>query len=327
MNKTVLIILLFSFFSGAGFAQSEEYSTLIKKAESLFEAKDYKGAATAYSDAFRSIGWKGYETDRYNAACAWAKAEIPDSAFYQLFRIAEKTKYKNIEHLTSDSDLDKLHNDKRWNELLAFVRKNKEEAEAHLNKAWAAFLDTVFNDDQQYRQQLDPVEKKYGQGSDEMKNLINKMIMYDSINTIKVTEFLDRNGWQGADVVGEQGNSALFLVIQHADTAIQLKYLPMMRTAVKNGKAQPSQLALLEDRVALRQGKKQIYGSQIGVNPKTGEMYVLPLEDPDNVDKRRAEVGLQPLRDYVSNWNIHWDPEQYKKELPRYEQWQKEVEK
>ena len=49
------------------------------------------------------------------------------------------------------------------------------------------------------------------------------------------------------------------------------------------------------------QGQRQIYGSQIGQDPKTNEMYVLPLDDPDGVDDRRAEVGLGKLQVYLSN--------------------------
>jgi hypothetical protein len=75
-------------------------------------------------------------------------------------------------------------------------------------------------------------------------------------------------------------------------------------------------LALLEDRINLGNGKRQIYGSQIGTNPETKLNYVLPLEDPDNVDKRRAEVGLEPLADYVIYWKIIWNVKQYKKDLP-----------
>ncbi len=42
-----------------------------------------------------------------------------------------------------------------------------------------------------------------------------------------------------------------------------------MREAVKKGNANSSSLALLEDRVALRKGEKQIYGSQIGRDQET----------------------------------------------------------
>ena len=100
-----------------------------------------------------------------------------------------------------------------------------------------------------------------------------------------------------------------------------------MRKAVKNKKAEGSDLALLEDRVAFRQGKKQIYGSQIGNDIVTKKYYVLPLEDPDNVDKRRAEVGLSPLAEYVNYWQIIWNVEQYKKDLPKFEEMQKAMKK
>lgn len=110
----------------------EEYSINIKKADSLIKLKDYKGAAMEYSRAFKSMGWKGKIIDRYNAACCWALAGVSDSAFFQLYKIAdfEKMPYKNYDHITTDTDLFSLHNDKRWQPLLEMVRKNKEKAEA-----------------------------------------------------------------------------------------------------------------------------------------------------------------------------------------------------
>lgn len=93
----------------------------------------------------------------------------------------------------------------------------------------------------------------------------------------------------------------------------------MMREAVANKKASGSSFALLEDRVALGEGRRQIYGSQIGRHSDTGLYYVLPLDDPDKVDKRRGEVGLGLLADYVSRWDIVWDVEAYKAELPALE--------
>lgn len=189
----------------------------------------------------------------------------------------------------------------------------------NLNKTLVAALDSIYTEDQNYRLQIDEIEKKYGWGSTEIKAHWKIIDEKDSVNLIKVKSILDKYGWLGADVVGKQGNLTLFLVIQHADQATQEKYLPVMREAVKNGKAQGSHLALLEDRVAIGQGKKQIYGSQIGTDMETKQYYVLPLSDPDNVDKRRTGVGLQPLAEYVQRWQIKWDIEQYKKDLPAIE--------
>ncbi|MGY3053704.1 hypothetical protein ACVWYG_001905 [Pedobacter sp. UYEF25] len=94
----------------------------------------------------------------------------------------------------------------------------------------------------------------------------------------------------------------------------------MMKEAVKIGNANGSALALLEDRVALREGKRQIYGSQIGYDSETKKNYVLPLDDPDNVDERRAKVGLGLLAEYVKRWEILWNVDEYKKQLPTLEQ-------
>ncbi|MBJ7428141.1 MAG: hypothetical protein JHD28_04170 [Bacteroidia bacterium] len=298
----------------------KEYFDLVKKADSLYTAKNYKKSADTYSEAFKANGWKGFLNDRYNAACSWALASVPDSAFFQLDRIATLMNYTNYGHITTDQDLVSLHNDNRWNSLLEKIKQNKYKAEANLNKPLVALLDSIYIEDQTYRKQLDGIKKKYGRESNELKDHWKIIIEKDSINLIKVKSILDKYGWLGADVVGMQGNSTLFLVIQHSNQVTQEKYLPMMREAVKNGKAQGSSLALLEDRVALGQGKRQIYGSQIGRDPETQISYVLPLEDPDNVDKRRAEVGLEPLSDYVSRWQIQWDVEQYKKDLPKLEE-------
>lgn len=297
----------------------QEYDNFIKRADSLYGVKDYKNAAHAYSEAFKSIGWIGTQYDRYNAARAWALAGVADSAFFQLNNIVTKAKFIDYAHITSDADLNSLHQDKRWQPLLQIIKQNKAKTEANYNKPLVAQLDSVYIDDQKYRQQIDTIEKKYGWESKEMKSLWKVIDEKDSVNLIKVKSILEKYGWLGADVISQQGSQTLFLVIQHADPVTQEKYLPMMREAVKNKKASGGNLALLEDRVALEQGKKQIYGSQIGRDQETGKPYILPLEDPDNVDKRRAAVGLQRLSDYVSHWQIKWDVEQYKKDLQTIE--------
>lgn len=301
-----IILLLFCITTNICSGQTKQYSAFVKKADSLYRVKDYQSSALNYSSAFKANGWKGFANDRYNAACSWALSGNADSAFFQLYRIARKANYSNYEHITTDSDLDGLHSDKRWPSLIDLVKQNKAKAEINLNKPLADRLDSIYNEDQKYRQMIGDIDKKYGYESNEMKNLWNTIRQKDSINLIKVTAILDKHGWLGADVVGGKGNTTLFLVIQHSDQKTQEKYLPVMREAVKNGKASGSSLALLEDRVALGQGKKQIYGSQIHRDQKTGKYFVAPIEDEPNVNKRRASVGLEPLEEYVKHWNIDY---------------------
>lgn len=302
-----------------------EYKLFVSKADSFYQVKDYKNSAQEYQNAFDSNDGKAFPNDRYNAACSFALSGNVEKAFYHLFYSAvnPNIKYSNYHHITNDPDLNSLHHNVLWERLLNEVRLNKEELEKDLDKPLASILEAIYQDDQTYRQQVGEVEKKYGRESDEMKAHWKLISEKDSVNLIKVKKILDERGWLGPKIIGNEGNSTLFLVIQHADLETQEKYLPMMREAVSTENAKASSLALLEDRVALRKGQKQIYGSQIGRDQETGEYYVLPLIDPDNVDQRRAKVGLGTIQDYISNWGMTWDVEAYKKKLPEIEAKQK----
>jgi len=301
---------------------SDEYKQIIKQAETYYNSKQYKESADAYLAAFKTKNKMVMTSDLYNAACSMAQAGMIDSAFARL-NILTGAGFSNYSHIMGDADLVSLHNDPRWNEFTKKVKNNKDKEEVNLNKPLVAILDTVYTDDQGGRMHIEETIKKYGRDSKEMKELGRVLREKDSINLVKVKKILDQYGWPGSDVVGSQGNRTIFLVIQHADLKTQEKYLPLMREAVKKKNANASNLALLEDRVALRKGKKQIYGSQIGMD-KSGAYYVQTLDDPDNVDKRRAAVGLGPLADYVQRWQLKWDVEEYKKQLPEIEKKDKE---
>lgn len=172
----------------------------------------------------------------------------------------------------------------------------------------------IYKDDQQGRQLLDSTSRKYGAKSNQVDSLWKTIHMADQINLEKIKSILSQYGWIGEDKVGVQASMAQFLVIQHSDPITQRQFLPLMRQAAKAKKADGGLLAMLEDRVALGERKLQIYGSQISLDPNGA--YVMPLVDPDNVDKRRAEVGLGPLADYISRWQLKWDVNAYKAQLP-----------
>lgn len=68
--------------------------------------------------------------------------------------------------------------------------------------------------------------------------------------------------------------------------------------------------AAMKDRALMFEGKPQIYGSQIIEDSENGGWKIYDLQDPDSVDKRRAEIGMESLSEYVSAWNINFDIEQ-----------------
>jgi hypothetical protein len=69
-----------------------------------------------------------------------------------------------------------------------------------------------------------------------------------------------------------------------------------MQDALAKGEVRGRDVAYLTDRVLLAEGKKQLYGTQAKI--EEGHVGFLPIKDEANVEKRRKEVGLQPLSEY-----------------------------
>ena len=305
----ITISFLISFFS----VNAQNYKELVEEANTFYQSKDYITSENYFAKAFK-LEQKNL-ADLYNAACAAALANNKDNAFKWL-SLSIENGYININHLKTDPDFANLHNDKKWNELIEKLQKKVDIIEANYDKPLQHELISIFNDDQIIRMEFIDAQKKYGYEGKVIDSLGQIMVLRDSLNLIKVEKILNERGWVGKNIVGQQANQTLFLVIQHADLKVQQRYLPLMREAVRTGNAEATSLAFLEDRIALREGRRQIYGTQIGFHPTTKKEYVLPLQHPENVDARRRDIGLGSLADYVKLWNIVWDAKSYEKDLP-----------
>ncbi len=313
-----ILLLVLAALSALSPARAQTYHSLMAEASAHRTAKEHALAVAAFERAFTLPGAGIRGQDFYVGACSAALAGQPELACDWLEKAAAAG-WVNPQSLQGNPDLASLHELPRWAGIVATMKAGRKALDAKIDKPLRAQLRAVLAEDQKYRMQIGDVEKKSGRDSAEMKELWKTINAKDAENLAKVTAILDTRGWLGPDIVGSDGGSALFLVIQHADLKTQQKYLPMMRAAVQAKKAEGSSLALLVDRVALGEGRRQIYGSQVSIEPDTGKAYVLPLDDPDGVDARRAEVGLEPLADYVKNWGLVWDPVEYKRQLPELE--------
>lgn len=298
------------------FMKAQTYKEWVHKADSCYTAKNYDLSVSYYVKAFK-IEQKDYR-DLYNAGCSASMARQHKKAFKWL-NLSIDNGYENMAHIKIDNDLKPLHSEKEWNKTIDKLQKKLDILGANYDKALEKQLAEIYTEDQEIRGEFMNVYRASKPDKKKIDSIGKIMERKDSINLVKVMKILDERGWLGKNVVGTQGNQTLFLVIQHSDLQYQQKYLPMMREAVKKGNANPANLAYLEDRVALREGRPQIYGSQAAKNKKTNKMYISPMIDPDNVDKRRAEVGLGTMADYAVKLNIDWNLEEYKKELPEIE--------
>lgn len=98
-------------------------------------------------------------------------------------------------------------------------------------------------------------------------------------------------GWFSTTVYGEEAATGAFMIVQHADTALQKRFLPTIEAMADRGEASKSFYALMYDRVAVAEGRLQRYGTQMQcVN---GQMQPFPTEDPDQLEARRAPMGFR----------------------------------
>ncbi len=320
MKKNLLICFFVALSISNLNAQTntKNYSELIRAGWKLCLEKDFISSAKIYEQAFK-VNKKAPLNDRYNAACINSLANNSGGAYKHLFVAVNELKWSDISHLKNDEDLINIRKDKRWNQLIAVMQKNKQEIEKHYDKNLVTQLDKIYFDDQSTRSQIRPKEEKYGRDSKEMRAFWQVILKNDSINQVKVSKILDTQGWPSKKVIGERGTSTLFFVIQHANLKTQVKYLPIITKAVESNNLPKRQYAMFYDRLVLRQGKRQVYGTQLASSKGSKKHYVLPLEDAKNVDKRRARMGLNTMQENLNRWNLTWDIAAYLKALPEIE--------
>ncbi len=248
----------------------------------------------------------GKARDCYNLACTYSLLNKYDKCIEYLKK-AVKIDTINYDAYFIDPDFYNISHTSIWNNFL-IERKNKYQIK---------LADTVFINlikisiqDQALFNEIDFYEKKSGIKS-------SKVLVYwklkDSLNkeNLRYIEYyLSQNINVLSDsVVGRKIASRCFLVIQHSNYQTMEKFLPIIKELYENKQASGSSYALLYDRVSLYKNKGiQFFGTQ--VNTETNQPY--EIKDEKNVDKRRMELGMGSLRDYLLSMNIIYNPKRKK---------------
>jgi hypothetical protein len=137
---------------------------------------------------------------------------------------------------------------------------------------------------------------------EETRKVVEKIKMIDEENTERMKEIISEYGWPGYKLVGRDGSNNAWLLVQHSeDNEFQKECLVLLEKAARNGDASWKNVAYLTDKILVGEGKKQIYGTQF--KKDNGNMVPYPIEDAINVNKRREEVGLGTLEDYMIEMN------------------------
>ena len=165
-----------------------------------------------------------------------------------------------------------------------------------------------------------------GEGyNEEMKKLHEK-------NAKILNNILDTIGYPTIDKVGIKANEAAWLIIQHSISQPELmkKCAALLKSAVRENKASPQNLAYLTDRIAVFEEKLQLYGTQFDWD-ENGNLSPNPYDNLTKVNERRKSIGLNPLEEQTELIRIRAKnenqspPKDVEKRKQEIEQWKKHV--
>lgn len=294
-SRLLLIVLLISFIQ---YLNAQNYYDWVTEALELYQKGDYSLSAQKWDQAFKKR--KGFSTDYYNAACIKALEGKKKEAL-QYLRYAIEQGYEDISWLEKDADFSSLWETKEWENFLKEIPNIQAKRMKGLKLKQKELLEELRMQDQVIRLLLPDAEKRFGRKSNEYKWFSSKlMARNDSIVLEEIKLIINEHGWLGISEVGELANQTLWLVIQHAPVDVQEKYLPLLEESVEKGESKGWYYAFLIDRVLMRKGEKQIYGTQALWNKDLEKNVIYPIQNPKEVDKLRKSVGLEPLEQYVA---------------------------
>jgi len=309
--NTHLITLVISFFAinslQAQQDDKERYMDLALGARDHFKVSEYDSCKIKLSEAFKIRQTSTLSTLRY-AACAYS---TDDEELYRTqMEKAFELNWSSVKEIFDD------YEEFSYLKATGFEKLLLEKYEYALDTT-SLDIDLMkeFGEirvsDQKYRQEMRGVADAFGWDSPQMDSLWALQNPIDSANTARICEIIDERGYPGNAIVGSSYASVAFLVIQHADLETQEKYLDVITSAADEGEVRWSSVALLVDRVEMRNGNPQIYGSQVSSNKETGEYYFARINDPHNIDSIRSSVGLGPIQGYADRWNFTFDPDKH----------------
>jgi hypothetical protein len=130
-------------------------------------------------------------------------------------------------------------------------------------------------------------------------------------NCAWLKQFVDRFGYPGYKKLGENYSASFNEMIFNCnnDIGLQEKVFTLFKnesnldTSLRSEKNYLRSLGFFSDKLQIAKGKKQIYGTQLQVNEKTGLFEAQPLEDPAGLNARRAAMKLEPMEEYLKNSN------------------------
>jgi hypothetical protein len=194
---------------------------------------------------------------------------------------------------------DRLHLMKHL-QLLAVILTLGLSAHAEVTRpecaAFASDLVVMVAADQALMRRYDPAA---GPAAPENLRARHQIELIGRQNTEHLKRLVKACGWPKRSVYGPQAVDDAFLVAQHSDhdRKFQRTVITLLQSAVPAGEAHGTHLAYLSDRIAVADGKPQLFGTQLD-DKGPCQLEFFPLDDRAKVEERRKAIGLPPLEEY-----------------------------
>ncbi|WP_299108359.1 DUF6624 domain-containing protein [uncultured Tenacibaculum sp.] len=301
MRKLVLCFLLFSVNL---FGQKEN------KGDAFRREGDLEKAIVAYKEVFKKDASNYRNT--YNLACAYAIMYQKDSAFHYLNRAL---KNDNSLWALADNDLLSLTDDERWPTIEEQQLEKYQKEKGKLQQpVYAKQLLRIIMKDQALDYQLDMAKRFYmkkGKAPHWYYPLAKMKEEIGGGNFTEMEKLIKEKGWPTYDMVGKLAADGPLLVINHhKDDAIRVKYISKIKEACLKKQGSCMEYAKIQDRILVNSNKPQLFGMQFRYNAMR-KLEPFPIKDPAYVDRRRKEIGLEPLKEYLKRKiNYTWKVEQ-----------------
>jgi len=122
----------------------------------------------------------------------------------------------------------------------------------------------------------------------------------DCDNTAWLRAQLDEIGWFDISRYGAEADHAAWLLVQHADRtpAFQSDILARLQQRADAGETDPRNVAYLWDRVAVKDGRPQRYGTQMDCVDGAVEPINGLDADSAEIERRRAAIDMQSYASY-----------------------------
>jgi len=300
MKFKLFLIIVFSLLVKYGYSQNSgiQWFTTDKALDTLFYRDANYEATIEYinkhypnieSDTI-SNGGLLYNMHTLVKSQCFSYLNQNDSAFASIYKIGPRY-FRIHSNIVYCESFNNLRNTTEWDEFIDYF------FDIHLdknigNRDLAIKLFYIYTDDQRYRGAKAGLTFSNEEHKKEIDSLNALIRLHDSINLIKVKTIVEEYGWPTKELVGRSGVSAAFLVIQHSDIENQKKYIKNIKKASKRDKDQLRNLALMTDRIRLKEGKKQLYGTQFSFHREAKAFELLPVKKRKYLNKRRKKMGF-----------------------------------